>query len=247
MARPRPQPTELDYRKERDWARGNPNDPDAAGVLAHALMGSKLNDWNGVTSNEVQEAERSAREAISRDLTNARAYYALGFIYRLKGEHIAALALFNEASNHDATNWYALAKAQAANEKVFLGHQQEAISDVDQLISNHGPDQSIDVFHWIKGRAHFSLGQYQNAINALGQIRPARLNDLWFTRAWLMAAYAKNGQVGMAQNMLQGFKNASPYKTPTLIGQYYQQPQYQNPTLQAASGRLVEGLGRLSW
>jgi len=250
MAR-RPLPTPQDYANARDQARKdynkNPKDPVHHGKLAHALMGSLLNDWNKVSKHELQEAEDRAREAISLDHTTAHAYYALGFIYRLKGDHIAALTAFNEASNHDP-DLYALAKAQAANEKVFLGHPNEAISDVDPLIQHHSKDQSIDVFNWIKGRAHFSLGQYKKAIGALLSSYKAR-DNLWFTPAWLVAAYVLDGQVTEAQKWIPS--SSSPcFRDLNFIKNYYNsdvQSQFQKSKLGPVLAKLLRALNDAGW
>ena len=236
-------PTPKSFADTRDYARsGLKADPDNArllGVLAHVLMGAVLNGWNNAGRPEIQEAEAAAQKAIKIDNNTPRAHYALGYIYRLKGDHKSALDAFNEARTIDPN--FALAYAQAANEWVFLGNPQKAIPLVEQAIQLSKKDPSIDMFNWIKGRAYFSLADYPNAITAL--LESVRNRDnLWFTQAWLIAAYALNGQVPMAQQRLSGFKAAFPSQDLTWIKQYYREGQFQNPMLETASDALVKGL-----
>jgi adenylate cyclase len=219
-------------------------DPDNArllGLLANVLTSDVLNAWNGAGKPEVDRAETAAKKAISLDHNTPLAHYALGFVYRLRGNHEAALDAFNEAIKIDPN--LAKAYAQAANEMVFTGNARGAIPLAEKAAQLSPQDPSIGVFHWVKGRAYFTLGDYQKAIEALEEsvrIRP----NLWFSQAWLVAAYALSNKDAKARKALEAFKKTAFSKQFDLdrITQYYKEEQYENPTLQAASAELLNGL-----
>ena len=72
------------------------------------------------------------------------------------------------------------------------------------------------------------------------RVRP----NLWFTHAWLVAAYALTDRDAEARNARAVFEKTHFSKRFDLAGitQYYQEEQYQNPTLQAATAELLKGL-----
>jgi adenylate cyclase len=220
--------------------KADPNNARLLGQLAATLTSDVLNSWNGAGQGEVDRAEAAARQAISLDHDTTKAHYALGYVYRLQGNHQAALESFNEAVKIDPN--YAKAYVQAANEMVFLGRPAEALPMVEQALQLSPNDTSIGVFHWVKGRAYFALADYPNAIEALSesvQVRP----NLWFVHVWLVAAYALADQDAKAAEALDAFNaKFSSHFNLDRVTRYYQEEQYKNPTLQAASSEMLKGL-----
>jgi adenylate cyclase len=220
--------------------RADPDNARLLGLLATVLTGDVLNGWNGAGKPEVDRAEAAAKKAISLDYNTPSAHYALGYVYRLHGNHKAALAAFNEAIKIDPN--FARAYAQAGNEMVFTGNASGAIPLAEKAAQLSPNDPSIGVFHWVEGRAYFTLGDYPKAIEALEKSVSERPN-LWFTQAWLVAAYALASRHVEAQQALKAFNQTfSPSFDLDRITQYYKEEQYKNPTLQAASADLLNGL-----
>jgi class 3 adenylate cyclase/TolB-like protein len=219
-------------------------DPDNArllGLLASTLTVDLINGWNGAGEPEVDRAEAAAKKAISLDYDTPLAHHALGWVHRLRGKHQAAFDAFNEAVKIDPN--FARAYAQAANEMVFLGNAKTAIPLAEKAIQLSPNDPFMGGFLWVKGRAYFTLGDYPNAIKALEESVRARPN-LWYAQAWLVAAYALSNKDEDAGKALERFKKA-PFSTQydlDRITQYYKEEQYQNPTLQAATAELLNGL-----
>jgi adenylate cyclase len=239
-------PTQEQFRETRQRAEaGLKADPDNArllGLLANVLTGDVLNSWNGAGRAEIVLAEAAARKAISLDHNTPLAHYSLGYVHRLHGDHQAAFDAFNEALRIDPN--LARAYCQAANELVFLGKPKDAIPLVEKAAKLSPKDPSIGVFLWVKGRAYFTLGDYPNAIKALAESVRRRPN-LWFTQAWLAAAYALVDQHPKARQTLTPFTKNFPDHDHAWITKYYkEEKQYQNPTLKAASAQLLSGLSK---
>lgn len=238
-------PTAEKYLETRRHAEaGLQADPDNArllGLLASVLTGDVLNNWNGAGEPEVARAKVAAEKALSLDRNTPLAHYALGYVHRLHGDHKAALDSFKKAVSIDPN--FAKALAQAANEMVFTGNAKGAIAVAEAAAQLSPRDPSIGVFLWVKGRAYFTLGDYPNAIEALKESVRVRPN-LWYTQAWLAAAYALTDNVTEAKKVLKG--SAQTFSPTTFnrawITRYYAAEQYQNPTLEAASDKLLKGL-----
>ena len=219
-------------------------DPDNArlwGLLASVLTVDLINGWNGAGGPEVDRAEAAAKKAISLDYNTPLAHHALGWVNRLRGKHQAAFDAFNEAVKIDPN--FARAYAQVANEMVFLGNAKNAIPLVEKAIQLSPNDPFMGGFLWVKGRAYFTLGDYPNAIKALKESIRARPN-LWYAQAWLVAAYALSSKDKEAGKALEAFKKA-PFSSRydlDRITQYYKEEQFQNPTLQAATAEMLNGL-----
>jgi adenylate cyclase len=220
-------------------------DPENArlwGLLANVLASDVLNSWNGAGAAEVDRAEAAAKKAISIDSKTPLAHYALGFVKRLRGDHNDSLKSFKEAIKLNPN--LAKAYAQAANEMVFTGDARGAIPMAEEAIQRSPQDPSIGVFHWVKGRASFTIGDYASAIKALEQSVSVRPN-LWFTQAWLIAAYALSNRDADAEAARQKFEKTSFSKVKydfAKISQYYADAQYQNSELKAATAELLKGL-----
>jgi adenylate cyclase len=218
-------------------------DPDNArllGLLAFWVSRDVLNGWNGAGKPEVDRAEAAAKKAINLDHNTPLAHHALGWVHRLRGNHRAALDAFNETIKIDPNS--ALSYAQAANEMVFLGDAKGAIPLTEKAIHLSPKDPSIGVFLWVKGRAYFALGDYKKAAEAL-QESVNVLPNLWYTQAWLVAAYALSDREVEAKQALNAFqKGHSARSNLDWIAQYYKEEQYKNPTLQAATTELLNGL-----
>jgi class 3 adenylate cyclase/TolB-like protein/cytochrome c-type biogenesis protein CcmH/NrfG len=218
-------------------------DPDNARLLAlmaHVLMGDVLNGWNSAGPAEIDRAETAARKAIGLDKNVALAHFALGYVNRLRGDHPGSLASFNEAIRIDPN--FARAYAQAANALVFLGKPAEAIPMVEQAVQLSPNDPALGVFLWVKGRAFFTIGDYPKAIEALTESTRVRPN-LWYVQAWLAAAHALTSQDAKAAEAVATFNTRFGAKyNLARVTQYYQEEQYNNPTLRTASAEVVNGL-----
>ena len=221
--------------------RTNPKDADLWATLGNALVSDYLNGgWNGAGVAEVDRAKQAAESAKALDPSVARAHFVLGFVSRIEGEHERARAFFEEAIKLDSN--YAGAHAQLANELVILGRANEAIPAVQQAIRLSPDGPNIGVYHWVEGRAYFALGDWKNAISSLEKAVRFQPN-LWFSHAWLIAAYALNNQDAEAQATRDLFQSAFPARNLESITKHYaSQQRHTAATLKSVSSTLLEGL-----
>lgn len=209
-------------------------------LLAAVLISDVLNSWNNAGPAEVDRAEALAKRAIELEYNISRAHYALGFVHRVRADHAAALASFEEAIRIEPN--MARAYAQAANQKVFMGDARGAIPLAEKAIEISPKDRSIGVFYLVLGRAYFILGsEYANAIKWLDESVRVRPN-LWFPRAWLIAAYSLNDQGNEAKAARDEFIKTFPKWNLARITEHYAQERFDSPTLKAATDRMIEGL-----
>jgi adenylate cyclase len=220
--------------------RADPENAHLWALLATVQVSDYLNSWNDAGMAEVDRAEQAADKAISLDPNVALAQYARGFVRRIRGDHDGACAAFQEAIRLDPN--FARAYAQLANELVFLGRAGEAIAMAEEAVRLSPKDPSIGVFRWVQGRAFFALGDYPNAIKWLGESARLRPN-LWFSQAWLTAAYALNNQASEAQAARDRFKNTFPkYSLAQIAEVYGKETRHSGEALKAASTDLLKGL-----
>ena len=143
-------------------------------------MSDVLNGWNSAGNAKVERAEIAATKAIGLNHDTPFAHHALGWVHRISGNHQAALDAFNEAIRIDPN--FAAAYAQAANELVFLGDARVAIPLTEKAAELSPNDRSFQVFLWVKGRAHFVLGEYEKSVEALRGIGPCAAQPLVYPR-----------------------------------------------------------------
>jgi TolB-like protein/cytochrome c-type biogenesis protein CcmH/NrfG len=190
--------------------RHDPQSADAWSQLATILAADYLNHWNGARDNQqagkdiLRRAEEALREALKLDPSVAQAHFADGFIRRAKGDHQGALDAFDRAVQLDPN--FAWAYAQKANQLVLLGRAPEAPPLVLKAVGLSPRDPKVGGFYWVIGRAYFLTKDYENAIVWLRKAVEV-IPNLWFSRAYLLSAYALTGRQDETRTALNEFKS----------------------------------------
>jgi tetratricopeptide (TPR) repeat protein len=217
--------------------------PEALANLADWLVSDYLNKYNNTTIADVDAAEGLIAAALFIDSNVWMAYYARGFTNSVRGQHQASFNDFEKVTQLNGA-WKGRAYAQMGNQKLFLGDPEQAVQYGLQAIQVSPKDPSIGVFNWVVGRAYFSLPapDYVNAVKYLYQSVQDRPN-LWFSQAWLIAAYWLKADKTNAQAALTQFQTAFPGYTLQWITDYYAtETRYQNPTIQTAVKTMLQAL-----
>jgi len=218
--------------------------PDSAGLLAQLAslrINDVLNGWNNAGPADVDLAEEAANKALSLDASEPVANYALGAVRRVRGDHNGALAFFDAAIQRNPN--FARAHAQRANQLVFLHRpEQEVMASVQRAIMLSPNDPLRGTFDWIGGRALFVSEDWPNAIEWLRKAAEAQPN-MWYMKAWLIAAYEMNNQDDKARELMPEFTGRFPSRTLQRIEDFYSDVTYR-AIKQEARTNLISGLRR---
>jgi tetratricopeptide (TPR) repeat protein len=194
----------------------NQNDPEVHAFYANVRCCDYLNHWNSADLTGLAAAERAVETALRLDPHHRRAVYVSAFVHRARGRHQDALDAFERVISlkPDAGDrMQAESYAQSGAQWMYLGQPEKARAQVDKAITMTPHDSpALGVFYWIAGRVPFLQEYYLEAIHFLERsvmIRP----NFWYTRAWLIAAYALSKQIGLAREALIGFRILFPQLT----------------------------------
>ena len=187
----------------------DPNAADAAAWLAELTVSDYLNYWNNTGRTALQNANNLTARLTAAANPPPRAYYAQGFVHRARGKHPDARDAFFEARTRNPN--FIRAYAHEGAQQINLGNWNAGQQLVDQAIAMSPTHPSIGVFQCIKGRGYFfeavaaNAARFADAIHWLELSRADR-DNLWYNRAYLMAAYQLVGRTTDAQNELAAFK-----------------------------------------
>jgi adenylate cyclase len=214
--------------------------------LAYVLMTDFLANWNDAPDDLVNQAEKAVEEALKINPSIALAHLAEGWVLREKGLHRLALNAFDEALRIDPN--LATALVAKANQLLYLGRAAEAPALVEKAMELSPRDPDLGRFYWILGRAYFTLGDYDKAIDELQksiQLRP----PTWFISAQLISAYAlsKRLEENEAKAAIRTYKASfTKWRLDPEINEYYThtETKYQDadPKYKATIRELLKGL-----
>jgi adenylate cyclase len=180
---------------------------EASALAATSTLCDYLNRWNNATRTHVNKAEAAAQQALKADQTLHLGHYAMGFVYRTRGQHTESLKAFETTLEHAPL--FARAHAQKGEALVYLGRPEEGIAAVEEAIRLSPRSASLGMFYWIMGRARFFMGDDAAAIPLLQ--RSIRLwPTLWYNRLYLVASYEMAGNNAAARRTLGTFHEAFP-------------------------------------
>jgi adenylate cyclase len=175
---------------------------DSSALLATSTLCDYLNRWNDAGDAEIAKAEAAVAHVLSINPNHHLGHYAKGFLHRTRGEHEQALTEFTETLKCSPN--FARAHAQRGNELIYLGHPQEGIAEVEKAMALAPKSPSLGMFQWIIGRTKFLLGEDAEAVDWL-QKSVKGWPNLWYNRAYLVAAHAASGKMAAAKRALKAF------------------------------------------
>jgi tetratricopeptide (TPR) repeat protein len=178
-------------------------------LLADVIICRYLNRWDEDKA-QLSEAEKRIDEALRIAPGTLLAHFAKGFLHRAQGQHKSALAAFQETLEHNPH--FTPVHAQIGAELLYLGRPQEALPHIERAIAL-GPDHPFrSMFYWLMGRTLFFLAQYGDAIPWFEKSIAVQ-KDLWYTRLYLVSAYALTGKRRDAERALSEFNGLFPNNT----------------------------------
>jgi tetratricopeptide (TPR) repeat protein len=169
-----------------------------------------LNRWNEVGKADLDKVSKEIQTVVAKYPEFAPAHYAHGFLHRAKGKHEAALESFTKATKLDPG--YARAYAQKGAELLYLGLPEMALAEVRKAIELSPGSPTHGMYYWIRGRAYFFMGNYEEAIPWLKQSIET-WKTLWYNRLYLVSAHALKGEEANAKRELDDFASQFPKYT----------------------------------
>jgi adenylate cyclase len=160
-----------------------------------------LNRWDDKGPAELDRFEAVVQRALEHNPQFYLAYYALGFLRRARGRHQEALAAFEETIKY-APPTFSRVYAQKGEQLLYLGRFSESIAEVNRALEINPNSKVRGYFYWVLGRAHFFQEDYETAIHWLQRSNRA-WPEVWYNRAYLVAAHALLNQVAAARRVLR--------------------------------------------
>lgn len=228
--------------------RLNPQAADSWSQLASVLINDYLSHWNEAKDSAesakdlLRRAGEAVQEALKIDPTIALAHHVDGFVRRAKGDHQGALDAFDRAIQLDPN--FARAYSQKANQLVMIGRPKEAPPLVLKAINLSPRDPYLGGFYWVIGRAYFVMRDYDNSIVWLRKSAQV-LPNLWFNRAYLVAAYALTDRHQQPEGVAASneYKAAfAAYNVQRIRDLYATELPHPEPGMQASIQELYKGL-----
>jgi tetratricopeptide (TPR) repeat protein len=182
---------------------------EAYALLAGVMICSYLNHWDS-DGAQLAAAEKWIEQALQIAPGTALAHFAKGFLHRARSEHQLALAAFQQTLELNPR--FIGAHAQTGAELTYLGRPQEALPHIERAIEM-APDTLLrGTFYWNMGRTLFFLAKYGDAIPWFEKSVLLK-KDLWYTRLYLISAYALAGKTSEAKRALDEFNDLFPNYT----------------------------------
>lgn len=186
-------------------------------------------DWVRDSRVKAETALSLAQKALSLDPQNPYVHFALSIIHRTLGRHEEAIASARKAIEIDPN--YADGYATLAIDLNYAGRPEEGMDNIEHALRLN--PRAPYFYVWIKGHAHYLLGQYAEAAEALEKARTQN-SEFIPVHKLLAATLVELGRVGEAEwevaeieTRLPAFslsqeRASSPYKDDAVFRRYIQ-------------------------
>jgi TolB-like protein/DNA-binding winged helix-turn-helix (wHTH) protein len=180
----------------------------AYSALAYTLAFNFRRGWNDAPMQTIDRALELARKAVQLDSSTPQTYWSLGYVHMMRkefelAEKAVARALEIAPNFADGYGLLALIKNS-------LGEAQTAIELVEKGMQLN-PFYTWD-YPYNLGRAYYTLGQTEKAINALEAAKTRNPNVVPI-RLHLAASYVRAGRLGDAEWEVEEIRTISPDET----------------------------------
>jgi adenylate cyclase len=200
-----------------------------------------LNRWDDKGPEVLDHFEPVVRRALDFNSGFYLAHYARGFLRRARGRHQEALDAFEETIKY-APPTFARVHAQKGEQLLYLGRFSESIAEVNRALQINPNSKVRGYFYWVIGRAHFFQEDYETAIHWLQRSIRA-WPEVWYNRAYLVAAHALLNQVAAARRVLRAFEKQFPdYDLARVVRNEEDATPCDTPAVRAGRERFHEGL-----
>ncbi len=203
----------------------------AFGCLAAVLVLDYVNGWSASPVEALEEAEKTAREAVQLDERNPYALWALAMACIWARRHDEAVSAAEKSIAYNPN--FALGHITLGVAHHYVGRSEEALKCFDRAVA-HDP-YCPEIWLHLRAQAEYQLGRYHEAVSLLKR-RILHNPDTDASRALLAASY---GQMGMIEEAREAWRDLLRVNPAYSVEQRRKVMPYKNPD---AFERFVEGL-----
>lgn len=165
-------------------------------VIARAKGVQYFFGWSDDRERTLDEAIESAKSAIRLDEDDAKAYAALGYIYRFNRDETESIANLERAVALNAND--ANIRLQFAHVLDWFRQQERALPQILEAIRLSPRDPRLQMMFFYKAHILFHLHDYERSLEAAKDMSSALTSDIW--RAFYHKIRAANlAQLGRAE------------------------------------------------
>lgn len=166
----------------------------ALAAIAQTLNFEWLFSWAEESESTLDHALSIAHEAVSLDQGDARGYAGVGFVSLYQKKHDASINAYQRALQLNPNDADVI--SELADTYGHSGRSEEAVTLLKKAM--HLNPFYPDEYLWNLGGAHYTLKQYESAIDAVNQ-----MNNPTEGSRILAASYAQLGQLDIAREHAQ--------------------------------------------
>ena len=200
----------------RDAIAADPGYGRAYGALGYALAFKYTRGWTNNPLESIDRALELARTAVELDSAVPQTHWALAYVHLMRKEYEKAEAAAAKAVT--ITPNYADGYGLLAMVEIAQGQPEPAIALLEKGI-NLNPYYTWD-YPYNLGRAHYALGNYQEAIALLEDARTRNMHIVPI-RLHLAASYARVGRQEDAEWEVEEVRSLSPADTISHLNSTY--------------------------
>jgi adenylate cyclase len=202
-----------------------------------------LNRWDDMGPEALDRFEPVVQRALDYNSGFYLAHYARGFLLRARGRHREALDAFEETIKY-APPTFARVHAQKGEQHLYLGEFDKSITSVNEALNINPNSKVRGYFYWVLGRALFFQEDYEKAIHELQRSIRA-WPQVWYNRAYLVAAHAHLNQEAAARRVLHALDTqCGKYTLARVVRNEDDATPCDTPAVRAGRERLHDGLLR---
>lgn len=185
----------------------------AYGHMAYLSVRDWQNGWTADGEASLKEGERLALKSVQLGPDDYDNHWSLAIVYWNQGRFDDALKEYDIARKLNPND--ADLMAEMGEYMIYGGRKKEAVAQILEAI-RHNPEERY-WYKWNLAKAYYMVGEYQKAIDAVGELTDPP-ND---TLLIVAAAKAQLGELSVAKNEIAKFSKNDPEWTVQKSGNYH--------------------------
>ena len=183
---------------------------EALSGLAMVIANELAHGWSENAADDLVAVDALIKKTLDLDPRNADAHFALGQLWRTRGQMDDAIAALETALSINPNHYHAMRGIGYLH--YFSGNLDKAIAFANEFMRVSPRDPELAVLFWVKGSSNLQLGHVEEALHFLRQAR-ALNGNLWFVHYSLAGALGLKGELEEARESVATFRGLKPAYT----------------------------------